>query len=76
MKYIKIGSFRKLLIYPLFLYIYLFIRTIHTKIINDVIYSEKKVKPDLFLAFFMSIGVFIGSFFKKFYKFKKKKKIY
>ena len=71
MKYIKIGSFRKLLIYPLFLYIYLFIRTIHTKIINEVIYDNKRMKPDIIFAFFMSIGEFIGSFFKKFYKFKK-----
>ena len=74
MKYIKLGSFRKLLIYPFFLFIYIFIRTIHTKIINEVIYENKKLKPDLFLGFLMSIGVFIGSFFKNFYKFKKIKK--
>ena len=75
MKYIILGSFRKLLIYPFFLFIYIFIRTIHTKIINEVIYENKKLKPDLFLGFLMSIGVFIGSFFKNFYKFKKNKKI-
>ena len=75
MKLIKLGTLRKGLIYPLFLYIYLFIRTIHTKIINEVFYKNKLLKTDIFFAFLMSIGEFVGSFFKKFYKFKKNKNI-
>ena len=65
MKLIKLGTLRIGLIYPLFLYIFLFIRIIHIKLINEVLYKNKFLKPDLFLLFFMSVGVFIWSFLKK-----------
>ena len=74
MKLLKLGTLRKGLIYPLNLLIYLFIRTIHTKILKKYIIgdSRKKNQSDILLAMFMSLGEFLASFLKTFYKRKKK----
>ena len=74
MKLFKLGTLRKGLIYPLNLLIYLFIRTIHTKILKKYIIGDSRPKnqSDILLTMLMSLGEFLASFLKTFYKRKKK----